>query len=224
MGRVITDLKLQKKNPNRVNVYLDGQFAFGLARIVAAWLKVGLTLSDDQIQSLQEKDSQEVALQTALKFLSYRYRSEIEVKNNLLSHGFSESVIDQVVSHLKESKIIGDKQFSIAWIENRTTFRPRGQRLLKSELKQKGVKDEIIQEVLADAEGDEVLAIRLAQRKAPQLKSLDFMQFSKKLGSYLMRRGFTYDVVRPVVHRVWEEIKEVNTDILNNGNEEFCNE
>jgi len=83
MAKKITGLKLQKRNKNRVNVYLDGEFAFGLSRIVAAWLHTGQELSDEKIAELLSKDDVEIALQRALNFLSYRARSEKEVKQIL---------------------------------------------------------------------------------------------------------------------------------------------
>ena len=66
MTKKVTALKLQKRNKNRVNVYLDGEFAFGLARIVAAWLSTGQELTEEKIAELQAQDNVEVALQTWL--------------------------------------------------------------------------------------------------------------------------------------------------------------
>ena len=88
MKRKITGLKVQKRNSNRVNVYLDGEFAFGLSRITAAWLEIGVELDQDQIQKLQSEDDAEVAYQKALNFLSYRPRSERELIENLSKHFF----------------------------------------------------------------------------------------------------------------------------------------
>jgi regulatory protein len=89
----ITALTVQKKNPNRVNVHLDGEFAFGMALIVAAWLRVGQELSDEKIEQLQAEDARERALQQAMLFLSYRARSESEIRQNLRKHEIPEPVI-----------------------------------------------------------------------------------------------------------------------------------
>ena len=83
MKHKITALKRQKRNPNRVNIYLDGKFAFGLSRIVAGWLEVGQELDDEKISSLQVEDELEVAYQRALKFISHRIRTENEIRRNL---------------------------------------------------------------------------------------------------------------------------------------------
>ncbi len=97
----ITALEVQKRNPNRVNVHLDGEYAFGLARIVAAWLKVGDTLDDARIQKMQVEDSRERALQQALLFLSYRVRSEAEIRKNLKKHEIPEGIIEETISRLR---------------------------------------------------------------------------------------------------------------------------
>ena len=83
MERKITALQAQKRNPQRVNVYLDGEFAFGLSRITAAWLQIGQVLSEEKIVELQAADEIEVAYQKALHYLSFRTRSEDEVRKNL---------------------------------------------------------------------------------------------------------------------------------------------
>ncbi len=80
MDRIVTALKAQKKNPNRVSIYLDGEFAFGVSRIVAAWLKIGQSLSDEKLASIQKQEAGELALQKALLLLSYRPRSESEIQ------------------------------------------------------------------------------------------------------------------------------------------------
>ena len=89
----ITGLKVQKRNKDRVNVYLDGEYAFGISRIVAAWLRNGQELSEEKIAELKAQDNVEVALQRALNYLSYRPRSEQEVRQNLKKHKYHEGVI-----------------------------------------------------------------------------------------------------------------------------------
>src|SRR5258705_6654462 len=93
----ITAIEVQKRSPNRVNIYLDGEFAFGLARIVAAWLKTGQELSEEKIEQLQAEDARERALQQAMLFLSYRDRSESEIRQNLRKHEIPEQVIEQTL-------------------------------------------------------------------------------------------------------------------------------
>ncbi len=200
----ITALKVQKRNPNRVNVYLDGEFAFGLARIVAAWLKVGQTLSEEKIAALLAQDAEEVAYQRALRFLSLRPRSEAEVRRNLEKHQVSAEVIDQVLARLRRSGLVDDTAFARLWVENRVTFRPRGARALRQELRQRGVPDPIIQQALTDLDED-VLAEQAARKYVHKVSDLSWPEFRRKLGGFLARRGFNYDVIAPVVERLWAE-------------------
>ena len=202
--RKITALEVQKRNPNRVNLHLDGEFAFGLARIVAAWLRVGQELSDEKIEQLQAEDARERAFQQAMLFLSYRARSEAEIRQNLRKHEIPEPVIEQTLERLRQDGLANDNQFARAWVENRSAFRPRSRRLMAMELRQKGLNDEAVSSAVADVD-DETLAYEAAQKRAVRFKGLEWNEFRKKLSDFLARRGFSYSVVAPVVTRIWNE-------------------
>jgi regulatory protein len=201
----ITALVVQKKNPNRVNIHLDGEFAFGLARIVAAWLRVGQELSEEKMEQLQAEDARERAFQQAMLFLSYRARSESEIRKNLRKHEIPEAVIEQTIDRLRQDGLANDSQFASAWVENRSTFRPRSRRMMAMELKQKGLDDEAIQSAIEQVD-DDAAAFEAAQKKAPRFKSLEWNDFRKKLSEFLARRGFSYSVIAPVVTRIWNEM------------------
>src|SRR5688572_12980978 len=200
----ITAIEAQKKSPNRVNIHLDGEFAFGLARIVAAWLSVGQELSDEKIEQLQAEDARERALQQAMLFLSYRARSESEIRQNLRKHEIPEPVIEQTLERLRQDGYANDNQFARMWVENRSTFRPRSRRLMAMELRQKGLGDEAVSSAIASVD-DEALAYEAAQKRASRFKDLEWNEFRKKLSDFLARRGFSYSVIAPVVTRIWNE-------------------
>jgi len=200
----ITAITVQKKSPNRVNIYLDGEFAFGLSRITAAWLKNGDELSDEKIANLLTEDSRERAYQQAMLFLSYRARSEKEIRQNLLKHEIPEEVIEDTLERLRKAGLANDNDFARAWVENRNTFRPRSKKALAIELRQKGLDDEAIQASLSDVD-EEALAYETGLKRATRLKALERSEFRKKLSEFLVRRGFSYSVVAPVVSRIWNE-------------------
>lgn len=200
----ITALEVQKRNPNRVNVHLDGEFAFGLARIVAAWLKVGDVLDEPKIQKMQTEDARERALQQAMLLLSYRARSESEIRRNLRKHEIPEEVIEETLARLRQDGLANDDQFARAWVENRSTFRPRSRRMLAMELRQKGLADETASAALDEID-DEALAYEAAQKKAARFAPLEWQEYRKKLSEFLARRGFAYAVIAPVVTRIWNE-------------------
>ncbi|RME87794.1 MAG: regulatory protein RecX [Anaerolineae bacterium] len=202
----ITAIQPQKKNPRRVNIYLDGEFAFGLSRIVAAWLRVGQHLSAEKIAQLREEDQREKAYQQALRFLSYRPRSQAEIRRNLRKHDIPESIIEDIIQRLEEIGLANDEEFARAWIENRNTFRPRSRRALTSELRQKGVPEDIIRSVLDENTDDEHLAYQAGLRKARKLAHLEWPDFRRKLGDFLARRGFNYSVIAPLLRQLWQEV------------------
>ena len=214
----ITAIEVQKRTPSRVNIFLDGEFAFGLARIVAAWLRVGQELDEKKLEQLQAEDARERALQQALLFLSYRARSETEIRQNLRKHEIPETVIDQTLERLRQDGFANDDQFAKAWVENRNAFRPRSRRMLAMELRQKGLGDESVNSALESVD-DEALASEAAQKRAPRYKDLEWNDFRKKLSDFLARRGFSYSVTSTTVTRIWNEMHSrekhfENEDIL----------
>ena len=200
----ITAIVSQKGDPDRVNIHLDGEYAFGLARIIAAWLKVGQVLSEEKVASLQTDDARERAYQQALLFLSYRTRSESEIRRNLRKHELSEDVIEYTLARLRENRLADDNQFARSWVENRNAFRPRSRRALAVELRQKGLTAEAAQSALAGVD-DEALAYAAGLKKVNRFRELEWNEFRRKLSEFLARRGFPYSVVAPVVSRLWNE-------------------
>lgn len=212
MEREITALQYQKHDRNRVNVYLEGEFAFGLAAIEAARLQVGQMLSDDEIINLKKKDEIEKAHERALNFLSYRPRSKAEIRRKLYKKDFEDDVIDIVIERLMRAGLLDDREFARYWVDNRTQFNPRGLRGLRYELRQKGVADDIIDNALATVDV-EAAARKAASAGARRLSRYEPREFRRKLKAYLARRGFSYSVIRPLVEEKLEEMQsEENTE------------
>ena len=217
--RKITAIEAQKKNPNRVNIYLDDQFAFGLSRLVAAWLSYGQVLSEEKIASLQTEDAREVAMQKALRFLGYRARSMQEVRANLEKHEIPDGVIDATLGRLQENGLLNDQEFAQTWVENRNTFRPRSRRVLAMELRHKGLDDELVQDVLDNNVDEHALALDAARKYVRKVQGLAWQEFRLKLGGFLGRRGFSYAVTAPVLRLVWEEIHPDGNQTTNEDEE-----
>ena len=203
MAGAITALRFQKRNKDRVNVYLDGQFAFGLAVVEAVHLRVGQVLDDDDIARLQRQDEVERAYERALNFLSYRPRSEVEVRRNLRKKNGEDEVVEVVVERLTRAGLLDDREFARYWVENRLQFNPRGARALRHELWEKGVPTSIIDDTLADF-GEETAARKAAEAGVRRLAHLEPRDFRRRLGSYLARRGFSYAVIVPLVEEMLE--------------------
>jgi len=205
MTRQISAIEAQQKNPRRMNIHLDGEYAFSLSVMVAAWLKVGQELSEEKIASLQAEDTLEVAYQKALHFLDYRPRSSSEVRQNLLKRGIADALVEQTVAHLEQAGLVNDQEFARSWIENRNTFRPRSKSVLRMELRRKGLSEELVQPVLDELVDETALAFEAARKYAHRLAGLEWIEFRKKLGGFLARRGFSYDILAPIVSEIWEQ-------------------
>lgn len=207
MDRTITALTAQKKNPQRINVFLDGEFAFGLQRIVAAWLIVGQTLSEEKINQLRSDDQSEIAYQKAINLLSYRMHSETEIFQKLKKQDIADEYIAQAIERLQRSGLLNDKQFATAWVENRKEMRPRGRRALAFELRQRGISTETIQTALEEVDEEE-MAYLAASKKLQRFTPLEWDDFRLKLTRFLAQRGFNYETSRNVVARLWKEIHQ----------------
>ena len=200
----ISALKVQKRNPQRVNVYLDGEYSFALARITAAWLHVGQQLSSEKISQLKAQDTQEVAYQRALRLLSFRPRSSAEMRQRLKRIGFTEEVIDSALGRLLRSGLVDDARFAKEWAENRNEFRPRSRRALEYEMRQRGLDREEIDRALEGLD-ESSLALQAARKHARKLQGLTAAEFYRKLYGFLARRGFGYETAKPAVEQAWVE-------------------
>lgn len=209
MENVITDIQAQKRNRNRVNIFLDGQYAFSLDRMAAAWLTVGRQLSVEDISRLQEKDEFQVALNRALHFLSYRARSNQEMQTYLQKKGYDTGLIDRVIAKLTEERLIDDLDFAQNWVDNRERFRPRSQSLMRLELRQKGVAESEIEQALQISDLDDfALAMKAGKKLSRRYQLLDKPEYDRKLAAALQRRGFSYSVVRECLPLLWKEKSE----------------
>jgi regulatory protein len=203
MAGTITELKFQQRNRERVNVYLDGEYAFGLGAVEAARLHKGQVLSDAEIAGLKAQDERDRAFDRAVRFLSYRPRSRVEVERYLRGKAIDEVVIDDVIARLERANYLDDEVFARFWLENRERFKPRGQRALRYELRQKGVGDEIITQVLTEVD-DEASAWRAVEGRLPRWANLPGEKFRQKVVGYLNRRGFDYSTISLTLEKASE--------------------
>ena len=198
MASTITALEAQKRSRDRINVYLEGEYAFSLAVFTAVNLKVGVVLSDEEITRLRTADEVERARVRVLDYLSYRPRSEWEVREYLQKREFSSTAIDTVVNALSEVNLIDDDAFAQYWLANRAQFRPKGKRILSQELRQKGVSSQLIDTAL-EVYDEEEAARRVYEEQARRLTNLPPDVFRRRLTERMARRGFRYDLIRELL-------------------------
>jgi regulatory protein len=204
--RKITELRKHKSRERRVNVFVDGKPALDLLAEVALkeGLKVGQELSENRLEALANVDNYQRCLNAAIHYLGYRPRSEYEVRQRLLKRGFASEATEKTIAGLKEQGLVDDAAFARFWKENRESFSPRSRRLTGLELRRKGLSSDVIESVLGEIDESDS-AYRAALVKAGRLSLSDYPMFYQRLGEYLRRRGFGYEVIRETIARVWQE-------------------
>ncbi|HXL35781.1 MAG TPA: RecX family transcriptional regulator [Ktedonobacteraceae bacterium] len=199
-------------NPDRINLFVDGRFLMGVNAVIV--LQMGLRLEQEltpeQLEQLQSEEVEQRAVDRALNFLSYRPRSREEVRRYLRRKETPPEIIETALARLDRLDFVNDRTFAGFWIESREHFSPRGARALKNELRMKGVERDVVDELVND-EQDEERALRAGRKKAMTLvntTNIDYATFRNRLGSFLQRRGFGYQIVTKTVRALWKELKE----------------
>lgn len=194
---IVTALRQQARNPGRVNVFVDREFRLGLSKGLAARLRVGQELSEDEIHELLDEEAFEVTYRRALQFISRRQHTTDEIRKKLRRKQAQDDLIEKVIEMLEETALLDDLNFARAWVENRQVFRPRGKKVLRLELRKKGVSNDLIEEVLNGFD-DEEAAYKAAEKAFPRYQSLPRELAEQRFLAYLARRGFDYGLCRKV--------------------------
>jgi regulatory protein len=156
---------------------------------------------------LADSNSLQDCLDAAYYYLSYRPRSEGEIKQWLHKRGFANEVTEKAIAKLKEQNLSDDFTFAKFWKDNRLSFRPKSKRLIKQELRDKKVAAEIIEQVTKDID-DEEIAYKLGSSRMSTIAHLDYPVFYRRLASYLAYRGFSYEVIKRTAALLWQEREE----------------
>lgn len=198
---IVTRIASQK-NQKRVNVYLDDKFGFGvdLDNFVKLGLKVGQELTEERVGEVVKKAEFQKTLDKLLRFATLRPRSEKEIGDWMRRKKVHGSLHKKLFDKLKRLDLADDVRFAKWWVEQRQNFRPKSSRILKSELRIKGISKEIIDEVLEETQVDEVkIAGDLIEKKQYRWERFDRMAKKKKMQEYLARKGFGWEVVEKVL-------------------------
>jgi regulatory protein len=217
----ITSVEPQKNNPRRFNIFLDGQFAFGADEdlIVERRLVVGKEIAAEDMEKILSEAEVGKLVEKVYGLLNIRYRSEREIRDYLKRLSFkrkikeqdelSEVVVEALIEKLKKRDLINDLRFAKEWVEARRRSKKKGINALKSELFQKGIYREVVEEVLSnEAESglDEIsLAKEALEKKLRVWKNLPQPEFKQKAIQFLMRKGFNYDIAKQVIENHLKE-------------------
>ena len=140
---------------------------------------------------------------SSLRFLSYRPRSELEVKDNLIKKKASPEIIEAVIARLKEYKFLDDLEFAQWFVKSRTSTKPKAGRIIKMELKQKGIDEETIGDLKLTVD-DLDNAKKLVNKKMDKYEGLKRQELYEKLGGFLARRGFNWDIIKKAIDETIE--------------------
>jgi regulatory protein len=200
----ITKIEKQKKHKDRYNIFLDGEFAFGLYE--DSLLKFGLRtndeLSDKEITEIKDYDGFIFGKTVAYSYLSYKQRSRKEVIQKLRKNKIPEEVIDKIISLLVEMKYINDESYAKLYLENKLSGKPMGNRLLRIKLQEKGIDRETTEKVIDenyDEEKELQSAEKLLEKYSEKVKGKNDFEKRKKCFNYLVSRGFDFELAGRVL-------------------------
>lgn len=197
----ITNIEPQRKK-DRVNIYIDNNFSFGLSLELKYIydLKIGKEINDDFIEDVLKEEEARKAINTALNFLSYRQRSEREIRNRLKEKGYEENYIERAIFFCKDQNYIDDEAFAISFVKDKINLNKLGNNRLKRELMLKGIDEDIIESVLVKYEDDEYeRALKIATKKYSTYREDDRNKIYRKLGGFLQRKGYSFDIINKIL-------------------------
>lgn len=203
----ITSIERQPRK-RRYEVRVDFALVLPLSPevLAQACLQTGQEVTTGQLKTLEEAEARHTAMASALRLLSFRQRSEKEMRDDLKRRRIPQDILDETVERLRTLRLLDDAEFARSYVDSRARTSPRGRRLIRAELLSRGLTRAEAEEPLA-AFDEQDAAYRAAARRARSLDKLAYPDFQRRLGDHLLRRGFGYETARETVKRVWQEVR-----------------
>lgn len=221
--KIITSIEVQKNNKERVNIYIDGSYAFSCSAelVYTHGLKPKSSVNIEELQELIDEDNYLKCKTSALKLIEKSYKSEKEIFDKLLKKGYEEKTAARVIAFLKSYNFLNDEDFARMYVSDK--IKSQGKNKIKYALLRKGIDEAVIEEKLK-ASGSEVeikTAEKLAEKRYKLLlkQENDRRKISGKLWEYLMRNGFNKDIIEGIVQKLdtvettEQEAEEKETDL-----------
>lgn len=215
----ITKIEVQKKNPQRRNIYADDKFVAGVS--TETLLRLGLRTGDEitagVLESLQQAEELQSAKQVALRFLSHRPRTEREIRDRLREKEFADDDIAATIDELKRLGLVNDQQFAQMYVRDALARRPVGRLLLRQKMLLLGLERQLVDETL-NAAFDDDTAEQMAREAAQQflrrraMRKEDPLKLRNGVAQFLMRRGFSWNVIQPILNSLPQTNIRNNTD------------
>ncbi len=203
----ITQITEQKRRANRRSVYLDGKFAFGCnINVVAKFrLREGLAISEEDVARIRDGEVRQECFDKAIKFLERRLHSRSELNTKLKKYEYPPELIASVLDQLEELNYVNDQRFAETRAELAAKYKHHGSNRARIELAKKGVDRETARQAVAnvyESHDSAADARALAMKKMRSLARLEPHVAKRRLYGMLLRRGYDYDTIKPVVEEV----------------------
>lgn len=202
----ITKIEQQKRNPNRFNIYINGEYAISVHEdvLVQGRLTKGRRLEENEWMDLLTQEEEAKARQRALAYIGYKPRTRAEVERYLKEKGFETEPITSAIAWLQSYGYIDDRKFAKAWVEERRRTKGKGIYAIRHELQAKGIDEGWIAEALATiTDEDELqLARQWAHKRYERVTHLKWEQIERRIGSFLSRKGFSYACITEILREL----------------------
>lgn len=200
--KTITDIKPQVKNPTRCNIYLDNSFYCGLEleTVMRHRLKIGASVSPEDLDEIQAESETMRALDKALNFISRSQKTKKQVEDYLESKGYLEKTIEAVLDKMSAYKFVNDQNYAKDYAKSAS--KNKGKRLISLELKRKGVSDEDMSEALNDIDGETETeaATKIAEKYLRNKEKT--RENAVKCYKYLLSKGFDYETAKEAADKI----------------------
>ena len=198
---------------------MEGQFSFALDESLLAknMLVAGKSLTTNDIERLIKENEAGKLFDASLRFLSYRPRSEKEVKDFLAKKiarveniKFTEAsqspAILQIITRLKKQSFLDDEEFADWWVKARTSSQPKGPYLIKRELAGKGIDKDIIEKAISKIKNQTELGRNVIEKKIKTWEKLTNLELKNKIYQHLARRGFDSAAIKEVIAQIAKKV------------------
>ena len=203
----ITAVRAVTRGQQRLVELSDGrQLVFSEEAVDRAAIRVGMPATAALFAALEAADQRAAAHEAALRLLATRARSERELRTRLAMRGHEPETIDHEIERLRKAGLIDDHRFAEAWVAHRQQNAPRGRQMLRYELLGRGIDPESAT-AATDGLDDRATALQLARGRARSGRFASYEAYLAKVGGFLRRRGFTYEVASGAARTVWDEIR-----------------
>lgn len=203
VNMIITDIKPQVKKQNRVSIFIDGKFAFGLDKSDCTFmgLKIGTELTQQRYDYIIDNAVYAKAYQKADRYIGFKMRTEKEVRNKLIEEGYSDEITERVIATMVKYKYIDDMSYAIMYAKDCRKLKKWGPERIKAELYKKGISTEYIDNALNESDTDDTTEIiETLLEKRIRNTPIDLKEKQKHI-NFLLRRGFKYDDIKAVIEK-----------------------